>query len=212
MSQSISHDTSQRHGARLARGRPSAARAVRRRRRPSRNADDRRGRGGVEAVARRPAASFATVRGDCQDVRRGFPLPSRRRHPRQRRLSRERAAWTSAAELFWMPVDSAGGRIRTTHLDAVAQFRPWASQGFFLKGGAGMAFVRNWVDAIGRESDQLESLIRRHRRRMDASGPPRVSGSRCSARSIWRRSATCRRPTRLFRTSWATSGRSASRL
>ena len=36
-----------------------------------------------------------------------------------------------------MPVDTADGHIRTTHLDAVAQFRPWASQGFFLKGGAG---------------------------------------------------------------------------
>ena len=34
--------------------------------------------------------------------------------------------------------DRAGRFVRTTHIDAVAQFRPWASQGFFLKGGAGM--------------------------------------------------------------------------
>jgi hypothetical protein len=52
------------------------------------------------------------------------------------------------AEVFWMPVGTAHGSIRTTHVDAVAQFRPWASHGFFLKGGAGMAFVRNWVDTI----------------------------------------------------------------
>ena len=49
-----------------------------------------------------------------------------------------------------MPVTTEGGdRIRTTHLDAVAQFRPWASKGFFVKGGAGMAFVRNWIDLAG---------------------------------------------------------------
>lgn len=62
------------------------------------------------------------------------------------------------AEIFWMPVDTREGRIRTTHLDALAQFRPWASQGFFLKGGAGMAFVRNWVDAIGPEAINQKAL------------------------------------------------------
>jgi hypothetical protein len=25
------------------------------------------------------------------------------------------------------------------------QFRPWQSKGFFVKGAAGMAFVRNWI-------------------------------------------------------------------
>lgn len=44
---------------------------------------------------------------------------------------------------------TCSGHVRTTHVDAVAQFRPWASHGFLLKGGAGMAFVRNWVDAAG---------------------------------------------------------------
>ena len=61
-------------------------------------------------------------------------------------------------EVFWMPVDTADGRIRTTHFDAVAQFRPWASQGFFLKGGAGMAFVRNWVDVLGQDSINSKAL------------------------------------------------------
>jgi hypothetical protein len=53
------------------------------------------------------------------------------------------------AEIFWTGIDTEAGRLRTTHLDAVAQFRPWRSRGFFLKGGAGMALVRNWVDALG---------------------------------------------------------------
>jgi hypothetical protein len=59
------------------------------------------------------------------------------------------------AEVFWTGFDTAAGHLKTTHLDAVAQFRPWRSRGFFLKGGAGMAFVRNWVDTLG--SDSLNS-------------------------------------------------------
>jgi len=62
------------------------------------------------------------------------------------------------AEVFWVPAETASGRIRTTHVDAVAQFRPWASQGFFLKGGAGMAFVRNWVDAVGPDALNSKAL------------------------------------------------------
>jgi hypothetical protein len=62
------------------------------------------------------------------------------------------------AELFWVPVNSAAGRIRTTHIDAVAQFRPWTSKGFFVKGGAGMAFVRNWVDAVGEGAINSKAL------------------------------------------------------
>jgi len=40
---------------------------------------------------------------------------------------------------------AAGDRVKTTFLTAVAQFRPWASAGFFIRGGAGMALVRNWL-------------------------------------------------------------------
>ena len=52
-------------------------------------------------------------------------------------------------ELFWVPLETASGTLNTTHIDAVAQFRPWSTHGFFLKGGAGMAFIRNWVDTLG---------------------------------------------------------------
>jgi len=62
------------------------------------------------------------------------------------------------AEIFWMPQNNPTGRIRVTHFDAVAQFRPWRSKGFFLKGGAGMARLRNWVDAIGPESINQKAL------------------------------------------------------
>jgi hypothetical protein len=46
----------------------------------------------------------------------------------------------------WVPATSRDGvDIRTTFLLAAAQFRPWSSRGFFVKGAMGMAFVRNFV-------------------------------------------------------------------
>ncbi len=92
--------------------------------------------------------TFATVRGDCQTCEEDFPY----RHSGGILANvgyRVNDRMDVGGELFWTPMDSAQGQIRTTHIDAVAQFRPWASQGFFVKGGTGMAFVRNWVDAIG---------------------------------------------------------------
>jgi len=54
----------------------------------------------------------------------------------------------AGAEVAWVPATTvAGDPFRTTFLLGIAQFRPWESQGFFLKGGAGMAFVRNWLFA-----------------------------------------------------------------
>jgi hypothetical protein len=52
----------------------------------------------------------------------------------------------AGVEIAWTPSTSAAGEdIRTTFMVGVAQFRPWASKGFSIKGGMGMAFVRNWV-------------------------------------------------------------------
>lgn len=91
----------------------------------------------------------ATARGSCQTCEEEYPY----RHGASllagvgRRFSDRVDA---GAEVFWVPLSSSSGQhIRTTHLDAVAQFRIWPSQGFFVKAGAGMAFVRNWVDAPG---------------------------------------------------------------
>jgi len=50
------------------------------------------------------------------------------------------------AEVMWVPSTTVSGEtLRTTYVMAVGQFRFWKSRGFFVKGGAGMAFVRNWV-------------------------------------------------------------------
>jgi hypothetical protein len=75
-------------------------------------------------------AGFAALRGDCQTCEEDYPY--------RRSTSvlvnggyRVHARMDVGAEVFWMPVTTvAGDRIRTTHLDAVAQFRPWASKGF----------------------------------------------------------------------------------
>jgi len=65
------------------------------------------------------------------------------------------------AEVLWVPATSeAGDEIRTTYLVAVGQFRPWTSAGFFLKGGAGMAFVRNFVFDL--ESPALQKALAVH--------------------------------------------------
>lgn len=92
--------------------------------------------------------AFATVRNDCQTCEVESPY----RHSGSVLVDigyRVNTRMDVGGEVFWVPVDSPAGQIRTTHIDAAAQFRPWSSQGFFLKGGAGMAFVRNWVDATG---------------------------------------------------------------
>ena len=52
----------------------------------------------------------------------------------------------AGVEVSWVPATSkAGDDIRSTFLLAVAQFRPWESRGFFLKGGMGMVLVRNFI-------------------------------------------------------------------
>jgi hypothetical protein len=92
--------------------------------------------------------AFATLRGDCQTCEAEAPY----RHSGSLLANagyRVSDRMDVGAEVFWVPTATAQGRLNTTHIDAVAQFRPWRSQGFFLKGGAGMAFVRNWVDTIG---------------------------------------------------------------
>lgn len=98
--------------------------------------------------------AFSTLRGDCQTCEEDSPyrhagaaLANLGRHVNPR--------MDVGAEVFWMPMEIQSRRVNTTHIDAIAQFRPWASAGFFVKGGAGMAFVRNWVDGVG--SDPIRS-------------------------------------------------------
>jgi hypothetical protein len=95
--------------------------------------------------------AFAALRGDCQTCEEDFPY----RHSGAVLVDigyRANRRMDVGAEVYWMPIETSQGTIRTTHFDAVAQFRPWTSKGFFLKGGAGMAFVRNWVDVLGPDS------------------------------------------------------------
>jgi hypothetical protein len=99
----------------------------------------------------------ATLHGDCQTCETDYPY----RHGGALLVNggyRVNPRMDVGAELFWVPIDTNQGNIRTTHFDAVAQFRPWASQGFFMKGGAGMAYVRNFIDIFGSEANSSKAL------------------------------------------------------
>jgi hypothetical protein len=51
-----------------------------------------------------------------------------------------------ALELIWAPSKMrTGDDLRVTFLMGVGQYRPLKNHGFFVKGGMGVAFVRNWV-------------------------------------------------------------------
>lgn len=62
------------------------------------------------------------------------------------------------AEVFWIPETlTTGDQIRVTFLMAAVEFRPWRSRGFFLKTGAGMAFLTNWLDALDDQEPPVRS-------------------------------------------------------
>ena len=98
-----------------------------------------------------------TVRGDCQECEQDFAS----RHGGALVANagyRVSPTLDVGADLFWMQWRNNSGQIRMTAIDAVAQFRPWGSKGFFVKGGAGMAFVRNWVQTLGPNPDFSKAL------------------------------------------------------
>ncbi len=60
-------------------------------------------------------------------------------------------------ELTWVGGEAlTNDRARTSFLLAATQFRPWRSQGFFVKTGLGIAFIRNDVTFPG--EDPVEFL------------------------------------------------------
>lgn len=91
--------------------------------------------------------TWSTVRRDCQTCARDY------RHRRGTGVLvnlgyRVNSRLDAGAELFRTGVGNRQGELRTTHLDAVTQFRPWSSRGLFIKGGAGMAFVGQLLDEL----------------------------------------------------------------
>jgi len=52
-------------------------------------------------------------------------------------------------EFLWVKSQTEGeDRVRVNFVMAAAQFRPWQTKGFFVKGSMGMAFVRNWILSV----------------------------------------------------------------
>ncbi len=65
------------------------------------------------------------------------------------------------AEIFWSTTAATADseRARTTFALAVTQFRPWQSQGFFVKVGLGIGFIRNSVTIEGESGEFLTKAL-----------------------------------------------------
>jgi hypothetical protein len=87
--------------------------------------------------------------GDPEDYRHSYGLLVTAGRAITRRLD-------FGAEFMWTPGETAGGDpVRTSFLLAATQFRPWQSQGFFVKGGIGIAFIKNRVTIPGQDSGEF---------------------------------------------------------
>lgn len=96
-----------------------------------------------------------TLRGFCQDCGQDFPFRhggalvgnvGYRFNPRL----------DAGADVFWIQWRNESGHIPgdSDHCGRAVR----ESKGFFVKGGAGMAFVRNWVQTIGPNPDDQKAL------------------------------------------------------
>lgn len=98
-----------------------------------------------------------TLRGHCQECGQEFPfrhggsIVGKGGYSVSPRLD-------VGVELFWVEWTNESGHIYGTTFDAIAQLRPWQSKGFFVNGGAGMAFVRNFVRTLGPNPDLQQAL------------------------------------------------------
>ena len=102
-------------------------------------------------------AGSGTLRGHCQDCGADFPF----RHGGAlvgNAGVRVTPRIDVGADLYWIQWRNDSGELQGTAINAVAQLRPWESKVFFIKGGAGMAFVRNWVPTTGPDPDQQKAL------------------------------------------------------
>jgi hypothetical protein len=138
-------------------------------------------------------AGSGTLRGHCQDCAADFPFrhgPAIVGNAGFRVTPRVDAG----ADVFWMQWRNDSGTIQAVAFNGISQFRPWVSKGFFIKGGAGMAFVRNWVTTTGNSIRRDVSVFR---------------SSGCNTSVRW---AICRQSTARLPTSQAISGPSERRL
>jgi len=100
------------------------------------------------ASATRPwiviGATSTTMLGDCTDCE-GNPYRHTGSFLANAGWSLNDRADVGAEILSLSSHTSSADRIRVNFLMASVQFRPWRQQGFFVRVGSGMAFVRNWI-------------------------------------------------------------------
>jgi Outer membrane protein beta-barrel domain len=59
----------------------------------------------------------------------------------------------AGGEILWASTVFDAGKYRATFLLGVAQFRPWPTRGFYLKGGLGLAFIRASITVDGQTTE-----------------------------------------------------------
>jgi hypothetical protein len=102
-------------------------------------------------------AGSGTLRGHCNDCGAEFPF----RHGPA--ITGNGGYHLSpridvGGDVFWMQWTNDSGTLQAVAFEGVVQFRPWITKGFFLKGGTGMAIVRNWVKTQGPNPDDSKAL------------------------------------------------------
>jgi len=88
---------------------------------------------------------FSSQKGDCSSCT-GDPVYVKSGNITFDVGARGNAQLDGAVEVTWAPSHlRTGDDIRVTYLMGIGQYRPLKNHGFFVKGGMGVAFVRNWV-------------------------------------------------------------------
>ena len=68
----------------------------------------------------------------------------------------------AGGEIFWASTAFEGAEYRAAFLLGVAQFRPWQSHGFYIKGGLGLAFVRATIAVDGQPTESTPTGLGVH--------------------------------------------------
>jgi len=68
----------------------------------------------------------------------------------------------AGGEIFWASTAIDAGDYRAAFLLGVAQFRPWKTRGFYLKGGLGLAFIRASITVDDRTTTSTQKGLGVH--------------------------------------------------
>jgi hypothetical protein len=89
---------------------------------------------------------FTSLKGDCATCDTSNPVYNKTGSLVLDFGARANKQLDAAVEVQWTPASTLNGEdIRSTFVMGIGQYRPLRNHGFFVKGGMGIAFVRNWI-------------------------------------------------------------------